>query len=1500
MDVQNKKISKNKTSWITKIFILIISAFLALTFILFFSLSIKPTRQLIANFGLNFINNNLIGKVSISDFRFNLFAGIIIDDLLVSVDGDTLFFSPKVCIDWDFAPIMDKKLFIKISNIHNPKIYFVKRLNDQKWNFEKLLPSSKDTTSKPLNLQIVLENFQIENGNVLIYDHNHTPVDGKFDPKILNLSRFNLSLNGLFNFKNSTFTISINDFQCYENRIDFEIKKIIGKIAVEKNKLNVNDLAIQSKESKIYISKARIAPSTQSSHDVLKIEFDQSFANTNEVLKFTPDIFSLNNKIEFSGNLLISKDIEFENLKFKFLNSELVCNGQVILPQEENPNPNVFVNIISAKLTQNDVQSIFHPILPNLPFKYSKTTLNNLRFSYVDSEINIDGRIFTDFGKFIARFRYELDGMLKSTISFKDLDLSAIQNFPLNSTSMNGQIDLNLNVANFEKSTGNAKVYVETCSFKDYQFSLAQFHFDCKINNGKIHLDTLQTLLSYKNSAIESKIGISGDFLLQKNNLSYYKGKIEFQKIDLKSLLNNEKFPTTISGNMNFVGKESDPNHLVLDLSSKFEEFAFEDQVLFPFSLSITIDNSNEELKWCRVNSELFQVEIEGKYEFLNLFENLASQFSVLRKTFVNKFKVFQPEDTTNQLEETKRTIEISPFQSTSFVANVKIIDFSAIAQLMNLNLNFSGFARLKYVSDLKTAKLTLDTLEISYFNFSDQKNSSYILRNLDLSGEYSLSILGELPTLDYVKVNVSTNSKLVFANSVFNYFDLNLNLRNDILDYNFRVDYEGTFELLSKGNIFFTPESIKINCPDLQIIYNRVFNWAVDDTLRLEINRNGYEIQKLSLTRENAEKIIISGMLDYQDGVNSTILIKNIPLNDFQKLIPSDNPLSKISSFEGNISVLKIEVSQKLENPKIILSINAEKLKYEELFIGNILTTLTYKNQEIFGEISLKQNGNKILDIYIFELPFIIKLKSLEFNLNTDKTFKSNIIAENFPLIVASTFIASWAEQLKGYANINANIEGFLPADLKLNGIIEVLPSSLKLRANNLLYHFNGKVLLDDKTINISEIKIRNDQSDMASGEATLTGKIKIDNNSFSELSLNITTAGIKVLSRASAKSMAQLFGDLIISTSNNGITFRNNLNETRIEGSINILRGKLIMPSTTTNESISQSLFRYEFSGRKVTILEENIDTILARRQNLDINNKPSKKISNLIIDLFIGIQNPVELTIDLTSIGQIYALITLNDRKSLLHYYSDSKNNLTLVTGSDLILREGSTLKFIKIFKTSGTINFPSGLIENPSLNIKAEYSGQSIFNDAVRNYTVTIYLTGTRKNPNLRFEYTINNQSSRGDSSRITQDALYLIAFGRTRSEMEQSSSIVNLDEFSTTGGSAILSKLLSDALVGTGFISSADISFGSSTALSFDKAKLRMTGNFLGLTWNFGGTVADLMNNSELTVEIPFGLIFRPEILRNFFIQLSRTTSLNQTTNPNQKDWEVKLRYGTSW
>ena len=85
-------------------------------------------------------------------------------------------------------------------------------------------------------------------------------------------------------------------------------------------------------------------------------------------------------------------------------------------------------------------------------------------------------------------------------------------------------------------------------------------------------------------------------------------------------------------------------------------------------------------------------------------------------------------------------------------------------------------------------------------------------------------------------------------------------------------------------------------------------------------------------------------------------------------------------------------------------------------------------------------------------------------------------------------------------------------------------------------------------------------------------------------------------------------------------------------------------------------------------------------------------------------------------------------------------------------------------------------------------------------------------------------------------------------------------------------------------------------------MNLEEATLKLSGQLYGgISWTIGGNVADLSSNNQISIEIPASEFSANPFWSNFVLQLSKASSNNVTSNTqNAKNWEVKIKLGSSW
>ncbi len=1478
-----KKVSLKGLFW--KIPILIVGFFLSFVIFLLLALTLNFTKSLLLNFALNIANDSFNGKISFESANFNPFKGIVLNNVLVSLNSDTIAYANKILLDWDLEPIFQRNLVVKKIVLFYPQINLVKDFGDTLWNYQKFFkPSKEDKSQSKTNLLLFIKSFELKNGSFKLVDKNHQSNVNYFDPNNLLISNANVDLSAEINLSTEKYSIVVKNISLVEKNSKLALEKLSAKLNIDSSRFLINNLIVETTQSNVVGSIEYLT-----SNSVVSIILKNSVINTTEIKKFSDLPIGFNIPIKVVGNIHIEDNIEFRNVTASLDSKSFFTIDGFLNSSSE---PNVKLQISNLQVYEKDLRRAIPDFLGDLNLNFGYITSKKFYFLYQNHNIYVRG----DFISKPARFRTDLlidsKNVLHYKVDFQNVDLAyLLQKFP--KTNITGKSQGNITISDIENLNGNFSLDISSGKIELKGFDNFKIFIASTIRNGVINIDTLNFSLTNKTDDQQigylygyGKVDISR---LQNVNYSF---NLLLTSLPLNSFFEEPNYlPEKITGHFQFEGKRFDFNSMYLDLKAQVDEFAFPDKSILPFSIKININHLDTADKHILIESDILRGYIKGNYNIVSLVDNFSSQFTSIAKDFEYKFEnVFKNKNDeavinliSSNTHNTQKTTLPKFYEKVS--ANFHINDFSILGMFFKTNLAFSGNFSVNLTSTPEGTKFELDTFYVAYFSLRDE-DKRVDISNFSMQAKYEVSPLEDVLKLHNLFINGTTNNRVILSDSYLDYLDINLNYKEDKFKGLISTTYSSTASINIDFDASFSDSLIVINFNKLLLFYDNIFQWNLVKPTSFTINSNSITFKNFSLSRENAEMINLAGVYYFNDSIDLTLNVYEIPLNDMQKILPEGNNFSELKNFQGKVDSIKINVNNFLQNPNISMNFLTNDLTIDNFEIGKISTGFNYFDGNLSGKFRLTSKSFSPLDIELIEIPIKINLRKVEFDVLKDKEFRAFINCDRFNLSLLKPFLSDFLDALQGSISVSTLVHGFLPEDLRLSGTVDIIESSFTPLANNLRYVLSGKIHLKDTEYSFDNLVIKNSQSDFPDGSGKIFGKALFSNNRLHRFEATLLTDGLKVLSNASEKSIPQMYGDLVISTTPNGLRFELDRNEMLLNGNINFLRGRLYMPGNTGGGNVSESFVEYEISGSKKN------DTSSSKLE--------TTASTSLKIDIFLKFLEPIELTLDLATIGQIYAIVSLANKNSSLRFYHDPQNDVTLLTGNDLVLREGSTLKFVKLFNTEGSISFPTGAIDNPGLNLKAYYNGQSIYNDVVRNFTVTIYITGTREKPNLRFDYTIDGQPAVDDSSKVAQDAIFLLAFGKTKSEVEKSgiSGSFNLYEVSTSGSSAILSKIVTDALSGTGFISSADIVLPPSASL-MDKATLKLGGRFLGMSWNFGGTMADLLNNNELSVEIPVGTVL-PFNLPNIILQLSKSSSLTQSVQRTQKDWEIKLKYGSNW
>jgi len=471
-------------------------------------------------------------------------------------------------------------------------------------------------------------------------------------------------------------------------------------------------------------------------------------------------------------------------------------------------------------------------------------------------------------------------------------------------------------------------------------------------------------------------------------------------------------------------------------------------------------------------------------------------------------------------------------------------------------------------------------------------------------------------------------------------------------------------------------------------------------------------------------------------------------------------------------------------------------------------------------------------------------------------------------------------------------------------SGNIKSKAIRFRTEATNIEYNAEVEVYVDNSRISIATLNLRNVNTDARFGrlgKAEIMGFVDLDDKFMPKLlDISIFADRLLVLNDNSSATMPDLYGDFIISTDVNPIRFSGTLAEPNLTGDINVMYAEIKMPLQQKRQTVRTNL-EYEVIGdvHRIKTTTQKEQTLEDEPSAVRIGRVSERNIADLInYDLRIKLLGQFTVLMDMNLLGEMYAEIATPDRNVPLLYQKTRDSEQARLYG-EVIVRENSTLKFIKQFFTSGTVQFPTGSIENPSLNLEAWHTGTMLQDGNRRRFEVRMYITGTKELPEIKFKYFIDGVEASGSEEQINEDALFLLVMGRTKSGSDAASDL--LSEGFTSGFSSFATKALTEMLMNTGVIKSAEFNFGGNT-MNFEQATLKISGQIYGgISWTIGGTIADLSSNNEITIDIPASEFLTNPFWSNFVLQVTKATTQNTTiVTQDSKNWEVKIKFGSSW
>ena len=411
-----------------------------------------------------------------------------------------------------------------------------------------------------------------------------------------------------------------------------------------------------------------------------------------------------------------------------------------------------------------------------------------------------------------------------------------------------------------------------------------------------------------------------------------------------------------------------------------------------------------------------------------------------------------------------------------------------------------------------------------------------------------------------------------------------------------------------------------------------------------------------------------------------------------------------------------------------------------------------------------------------------------------------------------------------------------------------------------------------------------------MSNGKAEVTGKIELENLDINKLDIGMKTNRFLVMRDETQKVKKDLYGKLIISTEDDSLRFWGSFEKPNLEGYVSLESADLKMPDEEEVQLV-KSKFIYRRKGDLITASYGRADSVkvkkIAKAQEVQ-----ESLMELLNIDLDIEFRGRTLVDMQINQFLRTSVIIGTPVNVKNIRYVKKRDSKEAKLYGK-IILKEGSKLSFFKTFDITGDINFPTGNISNPQLDLKAEYQGTT---SDYKQYNVNIYVTGTKENPDLRFEFDIAGESGIGDNEEKVRNIISLLLTGNPSDSRNNPNGNQEIN-FQESIASDWATQQIAQELGKLGL--SAQIDFED----NFEDARVKIGGDIVGgARWSFGGNVNDI-SGSRLEIEIPLDdfINLTEEEWLNILLNFTYVNSPETIrTDENQIHWEGKLKLGGSW
>ena len=701
-------------------------------------------------------------------------------------------------------------------------------------------------------------------------------------------------------------------------------------------------------------------------------------------------------------------------------------------------------------------------------------------------------------------------------------------------------------------------------------------------------------------------------------------------------------------------------------------------------------------------------------------------------------------------------------------------------------------------------------------------------------------------------------------------------------------------------------------------------YSWHNNDDIQFRLNSEETRMMHAEMVRAN-ETISLSGGIHYSGNVDITAEVRNFDLAGLGAWFPGTDLSVAGHAFSGNANAA-LRFSGALSNPIFDLALTGDHVQYRQTHIGTVRGSITYK--DMLADINITT-----LPLLQDTLPSLVVRGVLPVNLafsNIEKRFLDltqdhNIVSQGFNLALLDPLLAEF-DNLTGTLTCNVTVGG-TPSTPEFGGAISLRDAQFLFTPNNIPYLLNATLQPSGEHIILQDCLMRNVSSTEPGGEIHLTGSVSIKNYKIS--SFDVTTTGqLLIMSNATKKTGASLYGPLFTETDSDGLKLSGTLDRPFLSGKLFVREANLVFPPTNSITTSTQLALNHYIIDDTSKIKGDTTVIHISKffSGNGFQETEPRQQEKSQAISLIDRLR--YNLTIETQGTAAIKMIFTPATNEEL---YAELEGHASVINSQgttnvygDITVLPRSYYNFFHRFDANGTIKFV-GPWDNPELKVIAKYEGRntgSLVLDPSKEATtssletttplsdqrviVLLDITGTRYEPKLSMSMKVQRPGTTGDenlvdwSGDVQSDAISFILTGKFRDDLSTGEQQNIASAVGSTAGSGLTSNYLSGILTDVlrrefPFIRTAEFSYAGGNP------NVRVTGDVLHGRFQVGGNIQNEEGRSKfdpnVSYQVSIGDITNNRSLRNLFIELQRREA---NFNDDKKTYETRIYYRFSF